>query len=263
MNRSLYIWMTCLLSMSLSAIGQTVHSSYTTANAHSHNDYEQAHPFWSAWQNGFGSIEADIFLYDNKLIVAHDRQEMMAGRTLDSLYLNPLQQCILKNKGFVYPDTNRHLQLMLDIKSEAMVTLKGLIEKLNDYPALVSCSSLHIVISGNRPDPSLFTGFPAWIWFDGELKKEYTVKELKKIAMFSDDFARYSKWRGEGELSEEERQELQSMVNKVHREGKKIRFWNAPDTHHSWHTLIDLGVNYINTDHIFELSDFLKNYPGN
>jgi alkaline phosphatase len=253
---------TCLVIICFPAIAQTLHRAYTTANAHSHNDYEQAHPFREAWQNGFGSIEADIFLYDNKLIVAHDRKEMMAGRSLDSLYLNPLKQCILDNKGYVYPDTNRCLQLMIDVKSEAMTTLKSLVEKLNDYPALVKCSSLRIVISGNRPDPSLFSGFPSWIWFDGELKKEYSGEELKKIAMLSDDFARYSKWQGEGDLNAEERQELQNMVNKVHREGKKIRFWNAPDAAHAWHVFIDLGVDFINTDHINELSIFLKNLPG-
>ena len=26
--------------------------NYTTANAHSHNDYEQAEPFYVAWRNG-------------------------------------------------------------------------------------------------------------------------------------------------------------------------------------------------------------------
>jgi len=34
---------------------------YSNANAHSHNDYEQANPFWNAYTEGFGSIEVDIF----------------------------------------------------------------------------------------------------------------------------------------------------------------------------------------------------------
>ncbi len=33
---------------------------YTTANLHSHNDYEKPFPFWEAYNQGFGSIEADI-----------------------------------------------------------------------------------------------------------------------------------------------------------------------------------------------------------
>src|SRR4051812_7321262 len=46
--------------------GYTLHAqqkSYTVANAHSHNDYEQPTPSWTAYNEGFGSIEADIFLH--------------------------------------------------------------------------------------------------------------------------------------------------------------------------------------------------------
>src|SRR6476620_10934165 len=66
--------------------------AYSTANAHSHNDYEQKVPFHNAWEHGFGSIEADIFLVGDELIVAHDTSQLTGGRTLKSLYLDPLQQ---------------------------------------------------------------------------------------------------------------------------------------------------------------------------
>jgi hypothetical protein len=42
---------------------------YTIANTHSHNDYEQRVPFWTAYNAQFGSIEADIFLVDGRLMV--------------------------------------------------------------------------------------------------------------------------------------------------------------------------------------------------
>lgn len=38
---------------------------YTVANAHSHNDYEQPNPFFEAYGEQFGSIEAAIFLMKN------------------------------------------------------------------------------------------------------------------------------------------------------------------------------------------------------
>jgi alkaline phosphatase len=46
--------------------GQTIY--YTTENAHSHNDYEQQIHCWMAYDQGFGSIEADIFLRNSDLI---------------------------------------------------------------------------------------------------------------------------------------------------------------------------------------------------
>lgn len=50
-----------LLFLSLVGIGQP--NLYSTINAHSHNDYENPIPFHTAYDNTFGSIEADIFLF--------------------------------------------------------------------------------------------------------------------------------------------------------------------------------------------------------
>ena len=52
---------------------------------------------------------------------------------------------------------------------------------------------------------------------------------------------------------------LDSLIEKAHRSGKKIRFWNAPDFPNAWYQLIHAGVDYINTDHIRQLSAFLRN----
>ncbi len=241
-----------------SGYGQSLYPS--AANAHSHNDYEQSSPFWLAWKHGFGSVEADIFLDNDELIVTHDKKQILRRWTLDSFYLQPLQQCITANKEYVYTDTSRHLQLMIDMKSDAISTLNKLVEKLKSYPSLINCSSLRIVISGNRPAASSFSDWPEWIRFDGVLQQEYSEKELEKIDMLSDNFAHYSSWKGEGELPEKEKQVLQDMINKTHRLNKKIRFWNAPDNPYSWKVFIELGIDYINTDHIETLSSFLKTY---
>jgi alkaline phosphatase len=48
------------------------------------------------------------------------------------------------------------------------------------------------------------------------------------------------------------------MIGKAHRLHKKIRFWDAPDSQPAWKTFMDLQVDYINTDHIQQLADFLK-----
>jgi alkaline phosphatase len=245
-----------LLIISIECSSQNKH--YTTANAHSHNDYEKQIPFYKAWENQFGSIEADIFLNNGKLVVAHDSIQLVQQRTLDSLYLAPLQLCIQKNGGFVYADKKRSLQLMIDIKSEAVSTLNKLVETIERFKTLNNTPSLKIVISGNRPASSQFDSYPSWILFDGELQKNYQQVELKKIVMFSDNFTNYSLWQGTGEIPEKDKQVLQQIIDKVHSLGKKIRFWNAPDTPDSWKAFIAVGVDYINTDKIDELTKFLN-----
>jgi alkaline phosphatase len=235
---------------------------YSAANGHSHNDYEQLVPFWDAWRQEFGSIEADIFLDNGELIVAHDKKQVSRRWTLDSLYLQPLQRCIAANNGYVYKDSSRQLQLLVDVKSEAVPALTQLVKKLNTFPSLINNSSLRIVISGNRPPASEFSLWPPWIRFDGELQKEYSPAELEKIDMLSDNFAKHSSWKGKEGLPSDEKTIIQSLVDKAHRLQKKIRFWNAPDLLKSWYSFSGMGVDYINTDHIAELGNFLKHLPN-
>src|SRR6478752_4140043 len=157
--------------------------NYTTANAHSHNNYEQPVIFWEAYNQQFGSIEADIYLSTDsaELWVAHNLRDIeTTKRTLDSLYLRPMLTCIQKNKGYVYADHNRSLQLMIDIKTAAVPTLNKLISVLRKYPELTDNPSLKIVISGNRPDPSTYTSWPAFILFDGNIDIKYSEAALSR-----------------------------------------------------------------------------------
>src|SRR4249920_4141992 len=80
------------------AFSQAQPNLYTTANAHSHNDYENATPFSLAFANGFGSIEADVFSVDDTLFVAHNRQDIRRDRSLRALYLDPLAKSLRSYK---------------------------------------------------------------------------------------------------------------------------------------------------------------------
>jgi hypothetical protein len=72
--------------------------------AHSHNDYEHTRPLLDALAFGFCSVEADIYLVEGELLVAHDRSSVDARRTLDSLYLRPLWERFQANGGSVYAE---------------------------------------------------------------------------------------------------------------------------------------------------------------
>src|SRR5436190_5114976 len=52
---------------------------------------------------------------------------------------------------------------------------------------------------------------------------------------------------------------IASLVSKVHALKKPIRFWASPDHVDTWNQLMQMGVDYINTDHIAELAAFLHN----
>jgi hypothetical protein len=247
-----------ILFLSGSLFAESQIRNYSVSNAHSHNDYEQRIPFWMAYNAGFGSIEADIFLVDSVLYVAHDRGELRRNMKLDTAYLLPLLSCLQKNGGRPFADSSKKLQMLIDIKTGSVATLNALIELLKKYPALIHSTSISWVITGNRPAESLFTIYPGFILFDGELDKIYSKEALSKIAMMSDDFKKYSAWNGENNLTQKDDSLLMSAIMKSHRLQKPVRFWDAPDNPNAWRVFMVLQADYINTDHIDSLAAFLN-----
>jgi hypothetical protein len=231
---------------------------YTTANAHSHNDYQQSAPFFTAYNLEYGSMEADVYLHENELYVAHTLKDVELHRTFDSLYLSPLAEMIKKNGGNVYADSARKLILMLDVKREGVAAVNKLIELLMKYPAITSCRSLTIMVTGDKPHHSTYSSYPSFLWFDGLLSLNYSKDALSHIAILNDNFINYSTWNGHEEMQANDWEKLKKAVDKGHALGKKIRMWNTPDFIEGWAKLIDLGVDYINTDSIKALAEFLK-----
>ena len=231
---------------------------YTVANAHAHNDYVHPHPFFTAYEAGFGSIEADIFLFNNQLLIGHDSADLVANRTLEHYYLKPLDSCIKRHKGSVYSVAGKKLVLLIDIKTRAIETLDKLIQLLKNYPAITDCPTLKVVITGNRPSPALYVNYPSFIWFDGILSDHYETPALSRIVMMSDDLKKYTNWTAISPIPDADEKKLQAIIEKMHQLQKPVRFWNAPDTRAFWKQLIKLGADYINTDHIPELAAFLN-----
>ncbi|BAV07780.1 alkaline phosphatase [Filimonas lacunae] len=242
------------LSLALRAWGALAQpAAYTTANLHSHNDYEQPIPFYAAYHAGFGSIEADIFLHNGQLLVAHTDKELSAGRTLEKLYLQPLQALGSK----VHP-----VQMMIDIKTDSVQTLNKLVEVLQQYPSLIQNKDITWVISGNRPAVSAYNNYPSFISFDGELHKTYPAEVLPKIAMLSGPLQAVTKWNGKGVLEEMDKNKVQQLIDKGHQLHKTVRFWAAPDVVNAWYQLMHLGVDFINTDNIEGAASFLQHLPA-
>jgi len=243
------------IAASFFCIAQPKH--YSTANAHSHNDYENPVPFYTAYNAQFGSIEADIFLEHGKLFVAHDTTELKQHRTLKAWYLDPLLNAVRKHNGYAYADSAAPLQMLIDIKTDSIHTLDVLINLLKHFPELIS-GKINWVITGSRPAAELFTHYPSFIFFDGRSDVTYNEEEMTHIAMMSADLKNYASWTGQGMIPLQEKRILKKEIDKVHRVHKHIRFWDAPDTMRAWQELMRLGVDYINTDHIRELAKFLQ-----
>jgi alkaline phosphatase len=240
----------------------SIRAQYTTLNAHSHNDYEQKTPFYLAYNAHFGSIEADIWAVNGELFVAHNRSQITAERTIESLYILPIVKLFGANDGKAWKEDPSNFQLLIDLKTEVEPTLSLLVEKLKKYPEVfdpkVNRNAIRITITGNRPKPEEFKNYPDFIFFDGNIDKRYDSTQLKRIALYSENLKTLTKWNGNENIPEKEELRLKQMIDSVHSLKKQIRFWNAPDQSTAWKILMSLHVDYINTDHIPELSAYLK-----
>ncbi len=241
----------------------SIAQEYTSSSIFAHNDYVHPIPFYTAYYQQVGFIEADVFLQQNELMVAHTKEEIEEGKTLDELYFKPLLQKITKHEGFVYANHTKSLTLMIDLKTDGVATLSELVKQLKKYSKLLSCSTLQIAVSGNVPDRSQWSNYPDFIHFDGRPGIAYTENQLSRISMISTSFKDLAQWNGKGVLTQSEHEKLTTLIDAVHVKGKKIRFWGAPDFVNAWLTWMKLKVDVIGTDDVSGLSDFIKSKSKN
>jgi len=245
-----------LANSSLTINAQT--KTYTVADAHSHNDYHNNIPFLRAYEKGFGSIEADVYAVNGKLMVAHDKKDINPKRSLQALYIDPLIEKFQR-------DSQRKLRLLIEIKEDHKAVLPLVIKELKPLEQYFSYPGhpgrLSIVMTGAVPPPAEFSNYPDWISFDVDHMDGFTADQWKRIGLVSFPFGKYMKWNGKGVLNSEEIAKLKGGIDSVHNAGKKIRFWETPDTKSSWLALMRLGVDVIGTDKIEELGDFLNKKP--
>ena len=232
---------------------------------HAHNDYCHERPLLDALDQGFCSVEADIFLVDGQLLVAHNLPDVRPERTLESLYLTPLAERARVNGGRVFRD-GPVVTLLIDFKNDGAKTWPVLNEALARHEGVftrvedgrVVEGAVTVVISGDRPFKEIEATSPRYAGIDGRLTDLDSDAPAHLLPLISDHWGRHFKWRGKGSMPEEERQKLRDLVEKVHRSGRRLRFWATPDVEPMWRELYEAGVDLINTDNLAGLAEFLR-----
>lgn len=171
---------------------------------HSHNDYARRAPFWQAYSQQAYSIEADLFLHDGQLLVGHEVEDLTLDMSFERLYVEPLRTLFARNGGRAYKDSDRRLQLMVELKSETEPTLRAVAELLGRTPEVfdpaTNPEAVRVVVTGRVPAPADFAEYPRWISFDGVWDGAYTPEQLERVALVSADFRDFSQWNGKGSI---------------------------------------------------------------
>jgi hypothetical protein len=244
--------------LSLSAIAQPI------AHGHAHNDYLHEKPLFDALVNGFTSIEADIFLHKKQLIVSHTAKQLDTKKTLEELYLRPIDSLIQLNRANGYTSDSTSVILMIDIKSSGDDVYAYLNELLQKYKHLVTpyhkTKALHwapvqILLSGNKPNVKVLED-TTYFTYDEDIDYRNDVSVLPYTTRFSSAWGHYFTWKGKGKMSKQEEELLKSLVTQVHRLKKEIRFYHIPDNSAVWEVLLKNNVDWVNTDNLILYRQF-------
>lgn len=227
---------------------------------HSHNDYAQKRPFWGAYEAGADSIEADVFLVDGELLVAHTRKELKKENTLRRLYLEPLREVMRKNAGRARPD-GKPLQLLIDLKSgkPALDRLIEIVEKegyRDCFDIAKNPSAARLTATGDHSKVADFLSYPSYLFFDVPPTRRLAEGQYGRVPLISHYARAYTRWR-KGPMDEKDKEKIRSAVKAAHDKGCLFRLWGFPDHVEAWRLLRELGLDYINTDRPAAVAAFL------
>lgn len=233
--------------------------------AHAHNDYEHARPLLDALDHGFCGAEADIFLVEGKLLVAHNLKDVKPERTLQALYLDPLRARVQRNGGHVFTN-GPEFTLLIDLKTSWTNTYPALRAVLMNYAELLTMfrggatrtNAVRVVVSGSRALEMFDEETVRYAGYDGTLADLDSPMTADLIPWISANWAPNFTWRGQGEMPEAEQVRLKEIVAKAHAKGRRVRFWGAPDRAEFWRAMRAADVDLINTDNLTGLAEFLR-----
>lgn len=207
----------------------------------------------------------------DELCIGHDVPD--CSRTLESLYLAPLARVARDNGGQVYDDSREPLRLYVDVKDGGRAVWDVLADQLADRPQLVTrwvngrevTRAVEVVVSGQLAN-QVFEDRIRWAAGDGRLVADRPEDATSAdLVVLSDNWNKLFTWQGVGPMPTEERRRLQAIVSEAHADGYEVRFWATPDTEPVtreavWRELVDADVDQLNTDHLPDLEQFLKEY---
>lgn len=239
---------------------------------HAHNDYEHERPLLDALDHGFCSVEADVFLVDGALLVGHTESDLEPGRTLQSLYLDPLRQlaadgALDRGGGGIGPHGGP-LQLLIDVKSGAEATWAALDPVLAGYDDILTEFSdgtttpgeVTAVISGGRALETMAAAPLRYAAVDGRIGDESepvpATVPASLVPLVSQNWGLLFVWVEGEPFNTEQQAQLQAYVDEAHAAERIVRFWSTRDTPESWAVLAAAQVDLINVDDLAGLQAF-------
>lgn len=244
---------------------------------------------FSALETGCIGIEADVWVYENELYVAHNRASMKPGQTFMALYVNPLV-LLLQHKnpqgasslppprGVYDSDPAQTVVLLVDLKSDpetAWSLLLDQVEPLRQKGWLSTIKDgkmvsgpITVVATGALPPQAVedIDGVARDIFLDAPLLVlSSNVYQTPSTYWASVSFFKSIGLSWSGGFGLEQLSEIRRQVQEAHSRDLKIRYWELPSwpidlRNRIWKVLLDEGVDLLNVDNLSEASEAIRRW---
>lgn len=233
----------------------------TSLPAYAHNDYQNARPLFEAIELGFRGVEVDYFLIDGELRVGHERGETERGRTVETLYLEPLRSYI-RTHGRVLPGADPFI-LNIESKESGNETYKALHELLSRYEDILTVvragevrdGPVQVILVGWHPPLEVLqareTRYVAVQAHYKTLPTNHAEYPSHLLKLISQNYNEKLLLRGPGVLSPRFRRRLDGMAAAASVvPGRLTRVYGVPTNADVYGALLDAGVDLIGTKDI-------------
>lgn len=257
---------------------------------HSHNDYWRKEPLFSALKTGCIGIEADVWLVEDDLWIAHEEQDLRRGVTFTGLYVEPLVKLLEERntyseahgwntRGVYESDPEQTVVLVVDVKGESHDTWPVVVAQLaplreRGWLTHYSEGEVHyrpitVVGSGNTDfDTIVANSTYRDVFFDAPLDAlEDSPYDATNSFYASVSFVEHLGYSFTGYLSNTQLEKLRRAVSEAHSRGLKARYWGSPAwalnvRDRIWRTLSDEGVDLVNVDDLQSFRDWVMTRRG-
>ena len=216
--------------------------------AYSHNDYRAARPLTDAVRYGLRGVEVDLFLEDRELRVGHDRRDLVPGRTLEQLYLDPLAERASTCGFIVSPE--RPFLLNVELKEVDPAAFGQLLATLQRYEeSLFLPRRVDVVLVGWWPTPpQIGQSWPPYLgvqlpWEDDHARVRARAGD--RIRLLSVDYSKSLRWSGRGRPPSRAGQRLDDALATARALGVSLRVHQAPIKPSIFRWILDHGVDLI------------------
>ncbi|KAK0099636.1 Altered inheritance of mitochondria protein 6 [Cadophora gregata] len=246
---------------------------------HSHNDYWRRIPLYDALAVGCASVEADVWLRGDDLLIGHKAHELKRTKSLQSLYLDPLSNILAHQNadnlltegsrpvGVFDVDPDKSLILLLDVKTGGDKTWQLILKQLESLHTrgwltvfngtTVIPGPVTVVGTGNTPADYFLssTSSNRYTFLDAPITRldaEYTSHNSYFASASLKDAIGNIRWGG---MDVKQEIVIKSQIENASVRGLVPRYWDTPSWPAStrirvWEQLVSLGTGILNVDDI-------------